>query len=43
MHHAIVHDGQHNGELEDAFNRLQIAEAKKKEMDREILAKYSID
>jgi hypothetical protein len=43
MHHAITHDGQHNGELEDAFRQLQEAEERKKNMDREILAKYSID
>ncbi len=42
LHHAIV-KGEHNGELEDAFENLQKAEAHKKEMDREILAKYSID
>ena len=35
--------GEHNGELEEAFENLQRAEAHKKEMDREVLAKYSID
>ena len=29
--------------LEKAFENLQRAEAHKKEMDREVLAKYSID
>ena len=42
LHHAIV-KGEHNGELEEAFENLQRAEAHKKEMDREVLAKYSID
>lgn len=42
LHHAIV-KGEHNGELEAAFDNLQKAEAHKKDMDREILAKYSID
>lgn len=42
LHHAITHDGEHNGELEDAFKAYQEAENKKKEMDREILAKYSL-
>lgn len=41
LHHAIV-KGEHNGELEEAFENLQRAEAHKKEMDREVLAKYSI-
>ena len=39
---AIV-KGEHNDELEEAFENLQRAEAHKKEMDREVLAKYSID
>lgn len=43
LHHAITHNGQHNGELEAAFKHLQDVESKKKDMDREILAKYSID
>lgn len=34
---------EYNGELEEAFENLQRAEAHKKEMDREVLAKYSID
>ena len=42
LHHAIV-KGEHNCELEEAFENLQKAEAHKKAMDREILAKYSID
>lgn len=42
LHHAIV-KGEHNGELEEAFENLQRAEEHKKEMDREVLAKYSID
>lgn len=41
-YHAIV-KGEHNGELEEAFENLQRAEEHKKEMDREVLAKYSID
>ena len=42
LHHAIV-KGEHNGEREEACENLQRAEAHKKEMDREVLAKYSID
>ena len=42
LHHAIV-KGERNGELEEAFENLQRAEAHNKEMDREVLAKYSID
>ena len=38
LHHAIV-KGEHN----EAFENLQRAEEHKKEMDREVLAKYSID
>lgn len=42
IYHAITHDGQHNGELDAAMKALEDAENKKKEMDREILAKYSL-
>ena len=35
LHHAIV-KGEHNGELEEAFENLQRAEEHKKEMDREV-------
>ncbi len=37
LYRAIT-TGQHNGELEAAFQRLQEAEQKKKDLDREILA-----
>ena len=37
MHRAIV-QGHHNGELEAAFRALEEAEAKKKDLDREIIA-----
>ena len=30
--------GQHNGDLDKAFNELQEAESHKKELDREIIA-----
>ena len=37
MHRAIV-TGSHNGELENAFQALEEAESKKKDLDREIIA-----
>lgn len=37
MHSAIV-KGEHNGELEDAFRKLQTAEEKKKALDNELIA-----
>lgn len=35
--------GHHNGELDNAFAKLEKAEAKKKELDREIIADSGVD
>lgn len=39
---AII-TGEHNGELEKAFKQLEMAEQKKKDLDREIIADQGID
>lgn len=38
-----VETGQHNGDLKRAFEQFQDAEAKKKALDREILAESEVD
>jgi flagellar biosynthesis/type III secretory pathway M-ring protein FliF/YscJ len=43
IHHAIIHNGEHNGELQDSFEHLQEVEDKEKELDREILSRFDND
>lgn len=38
-----IETGQHNGDLRNAFEKFQEAEAKKKALDREILAESELD
>lgn len=42
MHRAIT-TGQHNGDLEKAFENYQAAEKKRKDLDREIIAEHEIE
>lgn len=42
VHKAIV-TGQHNGDLEDAWEKFQQAEAKKKALDREIIVEHEME
>ncbi len=42
IHKAVV-TGQHNGDLENAFQKLQEAEDEKKEFDRQRIAKMNND
>lgn len=41
--HRFVLTGEHNGELEAAFTHLEDVEAKKKELDRSIIADAGIE
>ena len=42
LYKAIV-TGEHNGDLEEAFDSLQAAEEKQKQLDRKILAQHTTD